>query len=62
MVASPSLLAETDTGSRAARADVLGDIDGDDDVGLSDLGLLLADGGQERPYTWRMSCAGKLEV
>ena len=42
MVASPPLLAQTDAGSRAARADVVNDLDGDNDVDLSDLGILLA--------------------
>jgi hypothetical protein len=45
MVASPPLLAQTDGDSRAARGDVVGDLDGDDDVDLSDLGILLADWG-----------------
>ncbi|HUU82017.1 MAG TPA: hypothetical protein VM243_00815 [Phycisphaerae bacterium] len=45
MVASPPLLAQTDADSRAAPGDVVGDLDGDDDVDLSDLGILLADWG-----------------
>ncbi len=45
MVASPPLLAQTDGDSRAARGDVVGDLDGDDDADLSDLGILLADWG-----------------
>jgi len=45
MVASALLLAQTDGDSRAARGDVVGDLDGDNDVELSDLGILLADWG-----------------
>jgi hypothetical protein len=45
MAISPPLLAQTDADSRAARGDVAGDLDGDNDVDLSDLGILLADWG-----------------
>lgn len=42
IVASPPLLAQTDRDSHADRGDVPGDADGDNDVDLSDLGILLS--------------------
>ena len=42
MGSPPPLLAQTDRDSHAGRGDVPGDADGDKDVDLSDLGILLS--------------------
>ena len=49
ILASPPLLAQTDADSRAARGDVVGDLDGDDDTDQADLAILLAHWGQTCP-------------